>query len=628
MSPVAQTNTANRSQRIEQFFWVIELCLGLIFLLYVVTGSYYIAASIAGLMVILSSAYFQIKSQRLDLAAGILIASMSFFTTLYMWLYGGLTDEVLIAYPSLLVFSALLGNRTIFLSLLVFLLINVVAIGGVNTMGWRDNIPSSGDLESAVLISIILLFSAFSIWLLASDLQKTLVRLEQENARVVQSELKIQRLAHYDRLTELPNLVLTEERFEQACLLASKNVGTVCLLNIDLDKFESINDSFGYGAGDLYIQRIANRLKGAVGKTDIVGRQGGDRFLVVLGSVTSDAQISSVAEHILQAIKRPVKIKGVLVTRTASIGVATLPIDGNQFDTILKKADRAMYHAKEMGRNSIQFYNDKMEQNSEHHIRTLSEMHDAIKNNEFVLHYQPKIELKTGRVVGAEALIRWQHPERGMIPPNDFIPLAESSGFISELGDWVMQEACNTCKTWLDMDLDLSVAVNVSAVQLRRGNIADLISKVLSDVDLPADRLELELTESTLIDESNQQQSMLSELRAMGIDLSIDDFGTGYSNLGYLKNLEIGILKIDRSFVSKMLQDGQDKAIIQAVTHIAASLQLKIVAEGIEDKETADALTAMNCDYGQGFYWSPALPSGEFVEFVRANALLQSSSAA
>lgn len=616
--PTETEQLAIRAKRLKQVLWLIEIALLVLAGLVSQNGNPVVPISIALVMASLLGVHPLIRRNLLDWAATLLVAVLMTFIVAMMWTYGGLSDEVMLAFPALLVFSALLGNRKIFLGLLFFLIANVLAIGYFNDIGIIHNTPISSNSLSSIMIVIILLLVAFSIWILSNDLRNTLAQLESENSRVKRSEETIQRLVHHDSLTDLPNRVLAKDRFEHANFSAVRDRSKVCLLFMDLDKFKAINDSFGHSAGDQYLIEIANRLQATVRKTDTVCRQGGDEFLIILESVDSESQVISILEQILQAIRIPVKINDVSVSGTASIGIAISPDDGDDFETLCKKADMAMYHAKELGRNGYRFYNDEMEHNAEQSIRLLADMRSAIEKQQFELHYQPKIDLNSGLVIGAEALLRWYHPEKGPISPLDFIPLAESTGFINELGDWILEQACRDCYRWNQSGLQLTVAVNVSAVQLKRGNIRQQVSKALNLAQLPASFLELELTESTLIDNSEQQQQTLSALRAMGIDLSIDDFGTGYSNLGYLKNMQIAILKIDQSFVSRLLEDKQDKAIVAAVSQMAANLNLKTVAEGVEDEETAEALRFLNCDYGQGYLWSPAIPCDKFIDYAIA----------
>ena len=315
---------------------------------------------------------------------------------------------------------------------------------------------------------------------------------------------------------------------------------------------------------------------------------------------------------------QPFQISGIEVSATCSLGIALYPDNGDNFDTLLKHADMAMYQAKDSGRNAYHFFDDAMHANVAHHMQLISAMRAALANGEFSLAYQPQFALKSERVVGAEALLRWTHPTLGNVSPATFIPLAESSGLIVEIGAWVLHEACRQAKAWQLAGLtDLLVAVNVSPVQFRREGIEQEILKALQAADLSPTSIELELTESLLVADAIALSEMLSRLRAIGLRFSIDDFGTGYSNLGYLKRFKVERLKIDQSFVRRMISDADDEGFVRAIIQMSHSLKLDAVAEGIEDAEALARLIEMGCDYGQGFHWSPALPPDEFLRFVQ-----------
>lgn len=615
----AKKQLSFRGKRLLQVFWFVEIALAGIFVNHISSEIIWLPLSLLGVMVLLSSVYFLIKNNQIERAAVILVSTIALFLTLLMWVFGGLHDEVMLAFPGLLIICGLLGNRKLFLVLVIFIMLNVFLNGYVNSKGWYINQATPSTMPAAVVVSIVMLVTAAIIWLLSADLGNVLQKLSTENVRVKESEKKIQRLVQHDSLTDLPNRLLAHDRFEHALLASRREAAMVCLMFLDLDDFKAINDSFGHNSGDLFLREVARRLQQAVRNTDTICRQGGDEFLVILESITAEEQVSSVAIKILDEVKKPFDIAGSSVTCTVSIGIAVAPEDGVDFDTLCKNADIAMYHAKDLGRNSFHFYNEAMADNAEKNIRLVSDLRQAIDKEQFELHYQPKINLADGSIIGAEALIRWRHPENGMIYPLDFISLAESSGIIFDMGEWVIQQACKDCQSWIDMGLgDLTVAVNVSAIQFKRGNISSVIHNALSSSHMAASRLELELTESTLIDDSEKFRAVLSNLRSYGVEFSIDDFGTGYSNLGYLKKMEVGILKIDQSFVRRMLSDSQDKAIVQAVIQIAKSLKLKTTAEGVEKEEAIAVLRDLGCDYGQGYFWSMPLPNDEFVRYVQS----------
>ncbi len=432
------------------------------------------------------------------------------------------------------------------------------------------------------------------------------------------AEEKIQKLAHFDSLTGLPNRVMAEARFQHSLQTAERDNSSVCIMFLDLDEFKDINDSLGHRAGDLYLIEIAQRIKNIVRKSDTICRQGGDEFLVIIESVSESKQLVLLAEKILEAVKLPFDINGVKVSASVSIGIAMAPDDGYNFETLCRHADMAMYQAKHSGRNAISFYNKQLELNAESKIKLLADLRIAIHEKQFELFYQPKIALQSNTIVGAEALIRWHHPEKGVISPLDFIPLAESSGLIVELGKWILEKACQQCKQWQESGLqNLSVAVNVSAIQFKRHDFFSTVKDALSQSNLSPDALELELTESLLIADSKKLAKLFSQLDQLGVNLSIDDFGTGYSNLAYLKSMNIDTLKVDRAFISKLQFEEQDQAIVEAILQMAKSLQIDVIAEGVEDRTTAAILRALNCHLAQGYYWSKPLGFDAFIQYCR-----------
>jgi diguanylate cyclase (GGDEF)-like protein/PAS domain S-box-containing protein len=441
----------------------------------------------------------------------------------------------------------------------------------------------------------------------------------QDITERVLSEKKIRKLAHHDILTGLPNRVMAQSRFEHSMQSAQRKGTLVCIMFLDLDEFKNINDSLGHSAGDTYLIEISNRLTRIVRKSDTICRQGGDEFLIILDSITDEEQLLGVAEKVLEQIKAPYSISGVDVSISVSIGIAIAPGDGDDFETLCRHADMAMYQAKQAGRNSYHFFDHQLELKAESKLRKLSDLRLAIHRKQLEIHYQPKIDLNTNQLIGAEALIRWNHPKRGLILPEEFIPLAESSGLIIELGHWILEQACKQCQLWQQQGLrDLSVAVNVSAMQFKRDDFFQVIKESLRTSKLAANSLELEITESLLVADSQKRSKLFSQLNDLGVRISIDDFGTGYSNLGYLKKFQIDSLKIDRSFVANINSTQQDLAIVEAILQMAKSLQLNVVAEGVEERAVADKLSEMSCRFAQGFYWSKPLPNDDFVAFVNS----------
>jgi len=442
------------------------------------------------------------------------------------------------------------------------------------------------------------------------------------------AEQTVEHQAFHDSLTGLPNRLLAEDRMTRAAAHAQRDRTMAALLFLDLDSFKGINDSLGHACGDDLIRAVAGRLLNCVRDTDTISRHGGDEFLIVLtGPRTSDA-ISTTARKILAAIALPFEIQGEPLLTTASIGIAVYPDDGTDFATLLKKADTAMYHAKEEGRNTYRFFDQRMNIGVAEQLRLRNGLRQALDNGEFELHFQPQIDLATDRVIGAEALIRWNHPDLGRVPPDRFIPVAEESGLIVPIGNWVLREACRRAAAWQSEGLEgVTVAVNLSALQFKRGNLKQTIVQSLTEFGLDPACLELELTESILIKNVEDVLATVSQLKALGLKLAIDDFGTGYSSLSYLKRFKVDKLKIDKSFVRDLATDPDDAAIIRTIIQMARSLNLRTIAEGVEDQEMLDLLRDFACDEIQGYLIARPMPGDEFVAFVRAHSPAPADSA-
>jgi len=440
----------------------------------------------------------------------------------------------------------------------------------------------------------------------------------EENANALASQQQVEHVAHHDNLTGLPNRLLAVDRFAQAIAIAGRKNFKVALMFIDLDNFKLVNDTLGHEAGDQYLIQLASRLKKSVREVDTVCRFGGDEFLIVLNEIQSYEHIIRVADNLIKKISHAITVNSVEFEASGSIGISIWPDDGNEYDLILRNADMAMYHAKDTGKNNFQFYNDKLNQNLLEHIQLVSDLKVALNESQFELYFQPKISFTTGKVIGAEALIRWHHPERGIVPPDIFIPIAEKSGMIADIGSWVLGEACKKCKNWQDAGFkDVSVAVNVSPIQFMHSDIYSVVKAVLEQNDFCAKHLELEITESLLLDESTELINTFKNLNKLKVKLSIDDFGTGYSNLKYLKLFHISLIKIDKSFIFTLDKNTQDKSIVSAIIQMAHSLGMEVVAEGVEEKVVCDFLKQDDCDYGQGYYWAKPLPEKKFIDYLK-----------
>jgi diguanylate cyclase (GGDEF)-like protein len=431
------------------------------------------------------------------------------------------------------------------------------------------------------------------------------------------AQKKIEFIAYHDALTELPNRLLAKYHLEQAILAAERENSKVALLFIDLDKFKTINDSLGHVIGDGLLKGVAIRLRECLRDIDTLSRQGGDEFLIVLNNIRDTESITVLAEKILERMAEPFEIDHHELSISLSIGIAVYPDDGKDFDMLLKKSDTAMYQAKESGRNTYRFHTEQMNADAIEHLRMRNGLRRALEHGEFVLHYQPQISFATGAVIGAEALIRWNHPELGMVPPGRFISIAEDSGLIVPIGDWVLREACRQAVAWRKAGLpELIVAVNLSAVQFKRGDVEKSVIQALSESGLEPALLELELTESILIKDTEKVLATVRQLKSLGVKLSIDDFGTGYSSLSYLKRFDVDKLKIDQSFVRDMADDPNDAAIVRAIIQMAKSLNLTTIAEGVEDERQLALLRLQHCDEAQGYHFARPMPADEFEKFM------------
>ncbi len=468
----------------------------------------------------------------------------------------------------------------------------------------------------------------FPVWLTISayrDAQGEVlnyVGVSSDISERVAAQERIRQLAYFDSLTNLPNRRLLQDRAEQALASAEREGKQVALLFVDLDHFKTINDSLGHSAGDKLLGEVAQRLQSCVRRMDTVARLGGDEFVVLLTDVTIEGA-TEVARKLIYRVARPYEIESHELSVTPSLGISVFPQDGRDFEALLKHADTAMYRAKESGRNAYQFFASEMNVAALERLTLENSLRQGIERGEFVLHYQPQIDLASGRIVGAEALVRWRHPQLGLVPPGKFIPVAEVSGLIVMIGEWVLGEACRQNCAWQQAGLPaISIAVNISAVQFRSGRIEDNVAAVLADTGLAPELLELELTEGIVMVGANATVETLQRISDMGVKLAIDDFGTGYSSLSYLKRFPIDRLKIDQSFVRDIVTDTDDWAISSAIISMGHSLRLKVIAEGVEHVEQLEMLRRQGCDEVQGYYFSVPLPADDFAVLLRQQKFL------
>ncbi len=430
------------------------------------------------------------------------------------------------------------------------------------------------------------------------------------------SQDELEHLARHDVLTDLPNRLLFESRLEHAIHHAHRSGEFLAVMFLDLDRFKIVNDSLGHAAGDSLLQQVATRLTSVVRKEDTVSRMGGDEFTFLLEDVSSRGA-AKIAEKCIHALKQPVEFGDREIYLSGSVGISLFPEDGEDVDTLVRNADAAMYKAKAAGRDNYQFYTNELTVNALEQVSMEAQLRRALERNEFRLVYQPQVEMPSGKLIGVEALLRWESPEYGLVGPDRFIPLLEDSGLIVPVGEWVLETACRQARDWLDMGwTDCNMAVNVAGEQITRSDIVGLVHQILDRTGLPAERLELEMTETFAMSDPENTIGIFQELRDHGIRIAIDDFGTGYSSLAYLKRLPIDRLKIDRSFIRDIPGDVDDEAITQAIIALGQSLRLDVIAEGVETADMVDFLVSHDCHYGQGFFFGKPMAAVAIQELL------------
>jgi len=431
---------------------------------------------------------------------------------------------------------------------------------------------------------------------------------------VHRQRLQMEQLAYYDQLTGLQNRVLFKSHLQSALKVCEREAAQLALLYLDLDHFKVVNDTMGHEAGDLLLIEVAERLKRCLRPDDSVARLGGDEFSILLNRIGNPQFASIVAAKINRTLAKPFHINGQEVDASVSIGITLAPTDSSDINTLMKNADLAMYEAKSKGRNSFQFYTSEMNREVASRLKLEREMRQAITKNEFILYYQPQVDLKTGQIIGAEALIRWKHPILGLVPPLDFIPMAEETGMIVPIGKWIIRTACQQAKSIKkSLDKPIKISINISSKQLKEPHFIDELQSILSELRVDPSLIELEVTESVLMEDIQAMSKVLRGIRALGIDLSIDDFGTGYSSLSYLKRLPVSTLKVDREFVKGLPDDKEDRTITGLIVTMAGALKHKVVVEGVETIEQLSFLADIGCDYAQGFYYSEPVPADELM---------------
>lgn len=559
-------------------------------------------------------------------SASILLLDLLIMLSSLVWVSGGIRDLAMLGYPGLLVFAVILGNARIFVAMLLAIVLYCTLLAVLTVHGYFTIELPPVTYAHIFFVNIIFLLTGFSVYVLVKDLHRLMAMLNREIKQSREREDVVSELARRDQLTGLYNRRDAEMRFALMMQEADREGCNLAVFFIDLDNFKPVNDSLGHAIGDLLLLELSRRLMEELAPRELLYRFGGDEFLLIRTKLPADGEawqgiLEGRAQQLLDTIGQPMHIMQNTLVTTASIGVAIAPLHASSFVEISRLADLAMYEAKQSGRNAFCLYHEGLGRASIDKFLMLKRIQHALEQQQFQLWYQPKVCLATGRILGAEALLRWPQADGSFISPEVFVPLAESSGLISELGRWVAERAIRDCANWHAQGFtEVSVSINVSPVQFRCSQLPSHVHDLLCDTGLPAASLELELTESLLIDDGVDIRQQLDEMSRQGVGLAIDDFGTGYSNISYLNRFCAQRLKIDKSFILPLADPDADIRLVRAMLMIADSLGFKVVAEGVENEVCRKRLQQLGCTEGQGYLWSPALPMDRWLAFLRKSS--------
>lgn len=566
-------------------------------------------------LIIMCGLYFLANKERIELAKQIYIWVNLILVGFLFWKNGGLMSSGLVlVFPVFLMVAALISTPKTFYAVFGYVMTLITVIGVSTIKDWNSVEASSFTYWHLITTLVMLCAAAYTAWRFSGDMKHALKKLKTEVENVNQSRYEIERLIHNDPLTGLSSRIDCKQKFNLMVENTNHSRNSISYLFIDVDNFKAINDYYNHSFGDELLVNIATQLESMINEDEIACRLGGDEFLLVVNRPKS-YNIELLAELILKHLSQPIEILDYMVEITISIGATTVENLKDDFETILKRADLAMYRSKQSGKNQYAFYDNEILNQSRRKHEIINGLKAALKNDDLELYLQPKVDIESGKIRSVEALIRWVENNPDNVSPAEFIPLIESTELICSIGEWVISNACRLCKELQDNGFDdISVSVNISAAQFARGNLESIIVEELNKSGLRPECLELELTEHILFQDDETVLEELGRVKDLGLSLSIDDFGTGYSNLGYLTKLKVDILKIDRSFIMNIHKLPDNFAIVDAIIKMASTLGLSVVAEGVEtDKEWA-TLKDLNCDFGQGYLWSRPVAIKEFLK--------------
>lgn len=618
---VADSLAAKRPGRLLQILTMTFACLAVAASMADGTTQLILFVSLLGILV---SGGFAWRGFSL-VAAGVLLLDLQVMLSVLAWNSGGIRDLAMLGYPCLLVLVVILGNTYIFAGMLLFIVGYCTMLAILTVQGHFTIVLPSVTYAHIFFVNSIFVLTGFSVYVLVKDLRNLMANLRKENIRVREREKTITELARHDQLTGLFNRRDAEKRFMLMMEEAQREGCQLAVFFLDLDNFKPVNDSLGHAAGDLLLQELSRRLEEIRAPRELLYRFGGDEFLLIRTKLPNDPErwedmLRGRARQLLATVSEPMEIMQNTIVATASVGIAIAPLHADSFSEICRLADLAMYEAKQRGRNAFCIYDDELGRASVDKFRMLKRIQDAIDGEEFELWYQPKMCLQSGRILAAEALLRWPQLDGSLIAPDVFVPLAEESGLISRLGAWVAERAIADCAAWQIAGFaDVGVSINVSSVQFRCCSLPDCIAEALLHTGLAPHNLELELTESLLIDDSEGVEQQLLRLSRLGVKLAIDDFGTGYSNISYLNRFRAQRLKIDKTFIMPLADSTADDNLVRAMLQVAVSLNFRVVAEGVETRNCLERLQRLGCHEGQGYYWSPAKPLTAWQDYLAKN---------
>ncbi|EAR07859.1 putative bifunctional diguanylate cyclase/phosphodiesterase [Reinekea blandensis] len=593
-------------RRLIQLFWATELLLVVMLGKGILEQDPQDMALITIIGLLATAVPVLIRHNHQTVASGVFAILLTLLVILIMWTSSGIKNNAVVALPGLFVFVALIGGHRYYFPLVAIVLFNVFLMGWLSELAWFNPSLSSHSLSSAFDIIAILLLCAFGTYVMSRDNSRLVEGLQTEIVKVEQSHQEMTYLANHDVLTGLPNRTSAEMAFNAMTKRLGRQEDTLAaVFFIDLDEFKEVNDTLGHDVGDQYLVQVSDRLQEALRTTDQIFRIGGDEFLLFLENIKQIDDLVTIAEKLRANLSLPVTVDERLINCSGSIGMVVVPTDADSYQEAVKRADIAMYRSKESGKNCFHFYNPDMEQDLQDRVDFQNDMQQALVERQLRVQFQPIVSMDQEQIIGAEALIRWQHPQKGLIAPYQFISLAEKSDLINDLSRFVLEEACSLLADILPAHPDFYISVNLSPVQLR---FPGLTSRIMTPraIEL-APHLKLEVTESQIIESMDTFRQNVEAIRELGFGLFLDDFGTGYSNLGHLQKLQFETLKIDRSFIQNIHERPDQLPLVRGITNLAKDLGLKVVVEGVETQAELAALRQLDIANGQGYFWSRPL---------------------